>query len=397
MSDLDLGNLLAVAAVAFAAPLAISLIPGVRVPAVVFEIVLGIALGPAGLGAIKADEPVQVLALVGLAFLLFLSGLELDVRKLQGRAVSLAAKAFALSLVIAAAFGVLASATGLVADPTLVAVALVATSLGVVVPVLKDAGHSDSDLGQLVIAAASLADVGAIILLSALFGAQDGGTGSRLALLGMFVLAGGVIALALLEAERSSRLSAALLRLQDTTAQIRVRGAFVLLLAFAVVASHLGLEVILGAFAAGAVLSALDRDELMSHPQFRLKLEAAGYGVFIPVFFVSSGLGFNLHALTSSASGIAKVPIFLAALLLVRGAPALLYRGEVGPRGARAAGLLQATSLPFIVTATMIGQQIGAVTAATAAALVSAGLASVLLFPLLALTTLKDEVAHAPA
>src|SRR5205085_9740587 len=215
------------------------------------------------------------------------------------------------------------------------------------------------------------------VLLSALFGAQEGGTGSRLALLGMFVVAGGVIAVALAGAERSSRISAALLRLQDTTAQIRVRGAFVLLLSLAVVATHLGLEVILGAFAAGVLLSALDRDELMSHPQFHLKLEAVGYGVFVPVFFVSSGLAFDLDALTSSSSGLAQVPVFLAALLLVRGAPALLYRSDVGARGARAAGLLQATSLPFIVTATMIGQEIGAVTAATAAALVSAGLLSV--------------------
>ncbi len=122
------------------------------------------------------------------------------------------------------------------------------------------------------------------------------------------------------------------MRLQDTTAQIRVRGAFLLMAAFVALAENLGLEVILGAFTAGAILSLVDRDALMTHPHFHTKLEGAGFGFFIPVFFVGVGSTFDLDALTASASTLLRVPLFLVALLLVRGLPALLYRGLIGTR-----------------------------------------------------------------
>ena len=138
-----------------------------------------------------------------------------------------------------------------------------------------------------------------------------------------------------------------------------MRGAFLLLAGFVALAERLGLEVILGAFTAGVILSLIDRDALMTHPHFRTKLEGAGFGVFIPVFFVGVGLTFDLDALTSSTATLLRLPLFLAALLLVRGLPALLYRGFVGDRRAVAAGLLQATSLPFIVAASMIGVELG--------------------------------------
>jgi Kef-type K+ transport system membrane component KefB len=127
----------------------------------------------------------------------------------------------------------------------------------------------------------------------------------------------------------------------------------------------------------------------MTHPDFRRKLEAVGFGFFIPVFFVTSGVRFDLGALTASASNLAMVPIFLAALVAARGLPALLYRRRLGSRKAAIAGLMQATSLPFIVAATAIGQQLGLIDAAGTAALVGAGLLSVLLFPVIALTTLR--------
>jgi Kef-type K+ transport system membrane component KefB len=129
----------------------------------------------------------------------------------------------------------------------------------------------------------------------------------------------------------------------------------------------------------------------MTHPQFRLKLEAVGFGVFIPVFFVTSGLRFDLGALFSSASTVARVPLFLLALLVVRGVPALLYGRLIGRSRAMIAGVLQATSLPFIVAATQIGVQIGVVTKASAAGLVAAGLMSVVLFPALGLAMLRRE------
>lgn len=180
-----------------------------------------------------------------------------------------------------------------------------------------------------------------------------------------------------------------LLRLQDSTAQIRVRGAFMLLVGFVALASVLGLETILGAFIAGVILRLVDGDRMMTHPQFRQKLEAIGFGIFIPAFFVASGIQFDLAALLSSPSTILQVPIFLMALLFVRGVPAFLYRPLVGSRRSVVAGLLQATSLSFIVAASQIGLELGLITKATGAALVAAGLLSVLIFPLLALTLLR--------
>lgn len=198
-----------------------------------------------------------------------------------------------------------------------------------------------------------------------------------------------MIGIVVSRAERSMRISEVLLRLQDTTAQIRVRGAFVLLIGCVALADRVGLETILGAFAAGALLGLIDRDHAMTHPQFRLKLEAAGFGLFIPIFFVSSGLRFDLDALFSSASTVARVPLFLFALVLVRGVPALLYAPQIGRLNAAVAGLLQATSLPFIVTASMIGQEIGVITKPTAAGLIAAGLLSVMLFPATGLAVLR--------
>jgi Kef-type K+ transport system membrane component KefB len=204
-------------------------------------------------------------------------------------------------------------------------------------------------------------------------------------------------AFVLLGLEWSMRFSPVLLRLQDTTAQIRVRGAFMLLAAFVALAQGLGLEVILGAFLAGVILRLVDRDRMMTHPQFRQKLEAVGFGVFIPIFFVTTGLQFDLAALFASTSTIALVPIFLVALLLVRGVPAIFYRPLVGSRRFVVAGLLQSISLPFIVAASQIGMELGLLTRATGAALITTGLLSVILFPITALTLLRRrEVKSAP-
>jgi Kef-type K+ transport system membrane component KefB len=200
--------------------------------------------------------------------------------------------------------------------------------------------------------------------------------------------------MALGRAGRVMRIDAFLTRLQDTTAEIRVRLAVALLVGFVAFAERVGLEAILGAFLAGAVLNLVDRDA-MSHPRFRAKLDAIGYGFVIPVFFVASGIALDLRGVFSSTSGIVRIPVFVVALLVVRAVPALLYRPAIGTRGAAAAGLLQATSLPFIVTATAIGMSIGAVNAVTGAALVCAGLLSVVIFPAVALAILRGGRAAA--
>jgi Kef-type K+ transport system membrane component KefB len=276
-------------------------------------------------------------------------------------------------------------------EPLLLAVILTSTSLGVIVPVLADAGESRTRFGQLVIAAASIADFASVLLLSFLFSGEASGVGTKVLLIGVFVLTILAAAVAVIGAEHSKRISATLVRLQDTSAQIRVRGAFVLLVGMVVLAEQLGLELILGAFAAGAVLNHLDADDAMTHPETRRKLAAVGFGVFIPIFFVSSGVRFDLDALFASSAAIAAIPAFVAALLVARGVPALLYRGELERRRVIAAGLLQATSLPFIVAATQIGQDLGVIDAATSAGFIAAGLVTVLVFPITALGLIRER------
>ena len=276
------------------------------------------------------------------------------------------------------------------------AIILCATSLGVIVPVLKDAGEIGSAFGQLVVAAGSIADFGAIILLS-LFFSGEGSIGATLVLIGGIVVLGSSRSPRCAARRCRRAIRADLLRLQDTTAQIRVRGAVVLLVGFAAAAAELGLEAILGTFIAGAVLTLADPDQVMTHPELRSKLQAIGFGVFIPVFFVSTGVRFDLDALLADASNLVMLPIFLAALLVVRGLPALVYRRAVGARRAVVAGVLQSTSLPFIVAATAIGMDLGLLSAAEGAALVGAGLLSVLLFPVAGLALLRDDEPAASA
>ena len=148
-----------------------------RVPAVVLEIVAGIVAGPAVLGWVEVDEPVRVLAMLGLAVLLFLAGLEIDYERLRGRVAKVAAGGFLMSFAIALATGLLLAASGVIDDALFVAIVLSATSLGVVIPVLKDAGRSESTFGQLVIAAASIADFATIILLTLFFSGEAASPG----------------------------------------------------------------------------------------------------------------------------------------------------------------------------------------------------------------------------
>jgi Kef-type K+ transport system membrane component KefB len=389
--ELSFTSVVVVAAIALVAPLALGL-SGLRLPAIVLEIVLGIVVGPQVLGWASVDEPVQVLSLIGVAFLLLLAGLEVDYERFRGRLLRLTGVGYAVSFGLAVLVGVALQAGDLVGSSLFVAIVLSATGLGVILPILKDAGETATPFGRVVIAGASIAEVAPIVLLSLFFSEEGGGIGASVVLLvvfGLFVLAVGV---AVFGAEHSMRLSSTLLRLQDTTAEIRVRGAFLLLALFVVLASQFGLEVILGAFLAGAILKLLDRDVMMTHPFFRQKLEAVGFGVFIPFFFVATGLRLDVEALFSSGSALARVPIFLAALLVIRGLPALLYRplAENG-RQLVAGGLLQATSLSFLIVAGQLGVDLDLISPVNYAALVAAGLLSVIVFPLVALTLLRGD------
>ena len=282
-------------------------------------------------------------------------------------------------------------AAGLVDTPVLVAIILAATSFGIVVAVLKDAGRTDTPFGQLVIAAASLADFATVILLSLFFSSSGASFENTLVLLALFFALVVVLGLVLVGARTSGALREAIARMHRTSAQISVRIAFLLLAVLVFFAGRFGLEVVLGAFLAGAMVSLLDRDRAVAATGLKDKLEGIGFGIFIPTFFVVSGVTLDLSALFSSFDTMVLVPLTVIALLLIRGVPVALYRRFLSRREMVAAGLLQATSLSFIVPATQIGVELDKINTATAAGLVAGGVVTVLTFPALALRFMGER------
>ncbi len=357
----------------------------------VTEIIAGLLIGPYLLDIAHVDGAVTVLSQIGLVFLFFLAGLEIAFDAESAGHLRLVGMAFGASLVLSVIVAHLFEAVGLVEAPLLVSIVLAATAFGIVVAVLSDADQTGSRFGQLVIAAASIADFGTVILLSLFFSGKGSGVEATLVLLGMFALLVAVVGLTIWRARTWKRLTAAISRLQETTAQMGVRIAFVLLIVLVFLADEFGLEVVLGAFLAGAMVSFLDREGAVARTGLKQKLEGVGFGIFIPVFFVASGMRLNVDDLFDSASSAALVPAVIAALLVVRALPALVYRGQLGGRAAMAAGLLQATSLPFIVAASQIGVELHKISQATAAGLIAGGVLSVLLFPAVALALLREE------
>jgi Kef-type K+ transport system membrane component KefB len=390
VQDLSYDTILVVAVIALLAPLLVQLAPALRLPAVVLEITLGIAVGPSGFDWFEVDVPTDVLAFLGLGFLLFLAGLEIDPDRLR-HGMGRIGLAYAASFALALAAGGIIELFGDTDNPLFVAVALASTSLGLVVPVLRDAGETDTEFGQLTLAACSVGEFASIVLVSLFFSGNSSGAGSTIFLLVTFAVLALGIGLALSRAERSIRVSSTLLRMEETTAQLGVRIAIVLLAIFLVLSAELGLEVILGAFVAGTLLRVVDPDRHLVHDRFRAKIEAIGYGFLVPVFFVTSGLRFDADALFEAPDHWLLVPGFLLALLVVRGLPALLYRRLMGTRNAVAAGFLQATSLTFPVVAAHLGRELDVFDAATAAALITAGLLSVVIYPPIALSLLGAE------
>ncbi|MEQ7129143.1 cation:proton antiporter [Actinopolymorpha sp. B11F2] len=386
--EVSFANLFFVSLIALCAPTVLGFFPRSGIPSVVVAIAAGVVLGPAGLKLIRVDSPLEILALLGLALLLFLAGLEIDVRRMRGHLLRAVLAGYGLTLVLSVLAGLLFDALDWVRSPLLLAVTLSATSLGLVVPVLTDAGEAEGATGLRVLAAASVAEFGGVLMLSLLFSTSGGSIGERIVMLVVFAALVAAVGVAVSLAGRSMRLGGVLRRLQDTTAELRVRAAVVLLIGFVVLAQMFGLETILGAFVAGVIVGIVDHDTT-THPRFRAKLEAIGYGFLVPVFFITSGLQLDLRGLVASPSALLRVPAFLLALLIVHGVPAALYVRAVGTRASIAAGLLQATSLPLIVVAAEIGVVQDLLSPVNAAALVGAGLLSTLIFPAAALALLR--------
>lgn len=358
-----------------------------RLPGALLEIIAGIVLGPSVLGWVRPDATISAFSLLGLSFLLFLAGSEVDLRRFRGTLGRQVALSLAISVLAAAVVVAVLVALG-VGGAVVIGVALLATSLGLVVPVLADAGALTRPVGRIAIAGASAGEVAAVVLLSVGLAGSDTPLAGRILLLALLLAGLVAIGLAVAGVEHSMSLSGLVTRLADTSAQIRVRWTVLLVAGLALAAQGLGFEAILGAFLAGMLVRALDPEPERTHPLYPVKLEAVGYGLLVPVFFVTSGLTLDLGGLVEHPAALATVPAFLLALLVVRGLPAVAFRRELPRRELGALALLQATSLPFLIAATAIGREMGLLDPAVAAGLVAAGLVSVLVFPAVALALL---------
>jgi Kef-type K+ transport system membrane component KefB len=177
-----------------------------------------------------------------------------------------------------------------------------------------------------------------------------------------------------------------------TTGQTAVRAAVFLLAMLVLIATDAGFEFVLGAFAAGLVVGlALESPE---GAVVRLRLEGIGFGFLIPIYFVFTGMTFDLDGFLT-VSGLALGALFLALFVVVRGAAALLWVRDLGPRETAGLALCGATALPLVVAIVGIGSERGAVSSDVGAALIGAGMISVLVYPLLA-TRIVGGVGVAP-
>jgi Kef-type K+ transport system membrane component KefB len=374
-------GVLVIGLVAVAVPALCALVPWLTVPGAVLEVVAGIIVGPSVLGWVHVDAAVQVLSDLGLGMLLFLAGLEIDVGRLRGPLGRVAGMAFAVSAGLGLLCAYAVNLAGLGGEPLFLAIVLVSTSAGLLLPLLKDAHEEKTQFGQLVMTAAALAEVIPILLLSLLFSAASKTSEQRIASLAIFLALLGVIGLALARVRRLEGLERLLNRLDDQSAQLRVRATLTLALGFGVLAYRFGFASILGAFAAGLLVRMIDLEGRAPHPQFETKLQGIGFGFLIPIFFIATGVQFDLPALLGHPAALAEVPLFLIALLVVRGLPGLLYTRLVGRRRAAVAGLMQATTLTFVIVATQVGLATGHISTTTGASLLAAGLLSATLFP----------------
>ncbi|WP_139558800.1 cation:proton antiporter [Methylotetracoccus oryzae] len=370
-----------IALVAALAPLMAELPSRFRVPVVVVELVLGIIIGPHILNLASPDGLVGMLGELGLTFLLFMVGLEIDLGEIQGRPMARAIAGWVLSFAVALVSMFIVHSIGLIqAPPILAAVALSTTALGILAPILRDEGVMDSDFGKLILPAAAMGEFGPLVVISMVLIPTHGTIIHTL-----FIVA--FVAVAFLAAYmairvRTSKLIDTLAHTMQSSGQLPVRICIVLQALLVVLAAQFGLNVVFGAFAAGMVVGLASRGERGA--LLRQKLDAIGFGFLIPTFFIVAGMRFDVSALWASPLVPVQLLSLLGLLVLVRGAPVLLYKGELADADRLPFALYSATGLPLIVIITEIGVSSGLMAPDRAAVLVCAGMISVLLFPILA-------------
>jgi Kef-type K+ transport system membrane component KefB len=374
-------ELFVIALVAVLAPLLSELPARFRLPVVAVEILLGIAIGPHLLNLASPDGLVGMFGELGLTFLLFMVGLEIDLGETRGKPLALAAGGWLLSFVVAMVAMLLLQAIGFIqTPPILAAVALSTTALGVLAPILRDEGDSETGFGKQVIAAAAMGEFGPLMVISLLV-LPTHGAGLHALFMLAFIAAAFLAAYTAIRV-RSSKLIDALAHTMQSSGQLPVRICIVLQAALVALAAKFGLNVVMGAFAAGMVVGLVSKGE--GGKLLRQKLDAIGYGFLIPAFFIVAGMRFDVGALWASPLVPLQLIALLGLLVLVRGAPVLLYRQSLDEQDRLPFALYSATGLPLIVIITELGVSSGLMPPDRAAVLVCAGMISVLLFPVLA-------------
>ena len=363
---------------------------GLLLPSVVLELVLGIIVGPHVLRIGHVTDFTQFFANLGLGMLFFFAGYEIDLRRISGMPLRLASYGWALSLVLAYGLAALLVAAGLVISPLYTGSALATTAIGTLIPILSDAGEVQTRWGSYLLAAGAVGEFGPILLLTLILTTQSP-LHNALILIAFVALA---VAVALLAVRSVSQTFPIFERTLEASSQLAIRWIVVLVFALALTAEELGLDLLLGGFAAGLITREMLRGREVH--LFDSKMTAVGFGFFIPFFFVWSGMNLGVGALFQSPSGIVKLFVFLALFLVVRGAPALLlYRHVLGPRDRHALAFFSSTQLPLVLAITTVAFADGRMRASTAAALVTAAVLSTLVYPLVGLRLRRP--AHAAA
>jgi Kef-type K+ transport system membrane component KefB len=357
---------------------------GLVVPVVVIELLLGVVLGPYVLG-LHVNQFIQFFSDLGLGLLFFFAGYEIDMQRIMGRPLRLGLIGWAISLALAYAIGGVLAASGVVLSLLYTGSALSTTAIGTLIPVLSDAGELRTRFGTYLLAAGAVGEFGPILLITLILSTQST-THNAVILIAFVALAVAVAIFAVRSSERTLPLFEQTI---EASSQLVVRWILVLVFALALLAFELGLDLLLGGFAAGIITrQVLKTREL---PAFDSKLTAVAFGVFVPFFFVASGMGLDIHALFASVSDVLKMLLFFVLFLVVRGTPALLlYRKVLDARERMALALMSSTQLPLVLAITTLATSSGHMRASTAAALVGAAVLSTLVFPVLGLRLRGD-------
>ncbi|HEY1597554.1 MAG TPA: cation:proton antiporter [Thermoleophilaceae bacterium] len=376
----DTGSFLVIVACSAVAASVVA-IAGARnlfLPVVVVELVLGVIVGPQVAGIAHVNGFTDFFADLGLGMLFFFAGYEIDIPRIRGRPLRLAMFGWAISLALAYTIGGALAAAGVVLSLVYVGSALATTAIGTLLPVLSDTGELKTEFGTYLLAAGAVGEFGPILLLTLLLSTQSA-LHNALILIAFIALAVGVAVAAVRSSGRTLPLFE---RTIEKSSQLAIRWIVVLVFALALLANKLGLDLLLGGFAAGLITrQVLQKSEV---PAFDSKLNAVAFGVFIPFFFVVSGMHLDVDALFSSPSGVLKLLLFFVLFLVVRGTPALLLYRNVLPlkEDRRALAFFSATQLPLVVAITTVAVRDGHMRASTAAALVGAGALSTVAGPL---------------